>query len=194
MPIFERKKAATDLADFLRTLHAIPIEMGQKCDLARLDAAAFAHRLREASRNTIYELLDSKNRHQLDETLEEWSLLSQPDGWQPALLHCDIGPGHVLYDPQTKNVTGVMDFGDIVIGDPARDFIYIYKDYGPVILNEVLDHYAGPDAPAMMLSIRKWYLLEAIAWTSQMYVVQRSTDLSHGLNEIRRELATLANQ
>jgi aminoglycoside 2''-phosphotransferase len=99
----------------------------------------------------------------------------------------------VLYDPQTKNVTGVIDFGDLVIGDPARDFIYIYEDYGPVILKEVLDHYAGQDAPKMMLPIRKWYLLEAISWTCQIHVEQRFTDLSHGLNEISRELAALAD-
>lgn len=194
LPIFEREKAAADLAHFLRTLHSIPIEISQKCKLAHLDAAAFARTLREASRNTIYELLDQETRRQLDTTLEKWSSLSQPDGWRPSLLHCDIGPGHVLYDPQRKNVTGVIDFGDLVIGDPARDFIYIYEDYGPGILNEVLDHYAGGDASQMMFSIRKWYLLEAIAWTCQMCVVQRSTDMRHGLDEIRRELGTLADR
>jgi aminoglycoside 2''-phosphotransferase len=144
--------------------------------------------------DTIHEFLDPETRHQLATTLEKWSLLSQPDEWQPSLLHCDIGPGHVLYDPQTKNVTGLIDFGDIVIGDPARDFIYIYEDYGPVILTEVLNRYAGQDALKMMFPIRKWYLLEAISWTCQMCVEQRSTDMSHGLDEIRRELATLADR
>src|SRR5512145_904359 len=121
--------------------------MSQNCELAQLDAAAFARRLREAGTNSIYEFLDQETRHQLDTTLGKWSLLSQPDGWQPSLLHCDIGPGHVLYDPQTKNLTGVIDFGDIVIGDPARDFIYIYEDFGPLFLKEVLNRYAGKDAP-----------------------------------------------
>ena len=193
LPSFELEKAAEDLADFLRTLHSIPVEMSQKCELARLDAAAFARRLREASMETIYEFLDPETRHQLDTTLEKWSLLSQPDEWQPSLLHCDIGPGHVLYDPQAKNVTGVIDFGDILIGEPARDFVYIYEDYGPVILNEVLNRYAGQEAPKMMFAIRKWYLLEAISWTVRMYLEQRPTEMHHGLEEVRRELTIEGN-
>jgi len=192
-PSFELEKAAADLADFLWTLHSIPIEMSQKCELARLDAAAFARRLREASMHTIYEFLDSETRHQLDTTLEKWSLLSQPEGWQPSLLHCDIGPGHVLYDPQTKNVTGVIDFGDILIGEPARDFVYIYEDYGSLILNEVLNRYAGQEAPKMMFAIRKWYLLEATSWTVRMYLEQRSTEIHYGLEEVRRELTIGGN-
>jgi aminoglycoside 2''-phosphotransferase len=189
LPIFEQEKAAADLAHFLRTFHSIPIELSQKCELTNLGAATFAHTLREASRNTIYKFLDQETRHHLDTTLEKWSFLSQPDRWQPSLLHCDVGPGHVLYDPLTHRLTGVIDFGDIAVGEPARDFIYIYEDFGPALLGEVLHHYAGNKTPTMMPEIRKWYLIEAISWTIQMYRKKREADLRHGLAEIRRELA-----
>jgi aminoglycoside 2''-phosphotransferase len=75
----------------------------------------------------------------------------------------------MLYDPLTINLSGVIDFSDIAIGEPARDFIYIYEDYGPVLLGEVLNHYAGRDSASMMSAIRKWYLLEAISWTVEMF-------------------------
>ena len=37
-------------------------------------------------------------------------------------IHNDICPDHVLADPGTGRLTGLIDFGDAMVGDPARDF------------------------------------------------------------------------
>ena len=190
MPVSAREKAASDLATFLKTLHALPIEIGLECGLVQIDAAKIAGHLREETAKTFHGSLEPAVQRSLDQTLERWS--SQRDDQGPALLHCDIGPGHLLYDPSTLLLTGVIDFADLVIGDPARDFIYIYEDFGPLILEGVLTRYAGQEAPKMMPSIRKWYLLEAISWTIGMHVVGHEADVAHGLAEIRRELAAVA--
>jgi aminoglycoside 2''-phosphotransferase len=187
MPASARERAASDLATFLKTLHALPIEIGLECGLVQIDAAKIASHLREETAHTILSLLEPTIQRNLDQTLEQWS--SQLEDRRPALLHCDIGPGHLLYEPSTLRLTGVIDFGDLVIGDPARDFIYIYEDFGPLILQEVLTHYAGQDATKMMPAIRKWYLLEAISWTIGRHVEQCEPDVAQGLSEIQRELA-----
>jgi hypothetical protein len=86
----------------------------------------------------------------------------------------------------------VIDFGDLAIGDPARDFIYLYEDFGPLILQQILAGYAGNESPEMLPAIRKWYLLEAISWTIHRYAERHEADLHHGLAEIRRELMEVA--
>ena len=45
-----------------------------------------------------------------------------------------------------------------------------------------------------MFTLRKWYLPEAGSWTIQKCAERSSTDVNHGVNEIIRELATLADQ
>jgi aminoglycoside phosphotransferase (APT) family kinase protein len=190
MPDSAREKAASDLATFLKTLHALPIEIGLECGLEEIDAAKIAGHLREETAHTILGYLEPEVQRSLDQTLEQWS--SQREDQHPALLHCDIGPGHLLYDPSTLHLTGVIDFADLVIGNPTRDFIYIYEDFGPLILQEVLTRYAGKDALKMMPAIRKWYLLEAISWTIGRHVERCEVDVAHGLAEIRRELAAVA--
>jgi len=188
MPTSVRERAAEYLAAFLKALHSLPIEIGLTCGLPKLAATERVRRLREATANTIQELLDPETRRRFDEILKRWSQPSPAQSQRSVLLHCDIGPGHVLYDPQSGNLTGVIDFSDLAIGDPARDFIYIYEDFGPLLLREVLNHYAGRDAQLMMSAIRKWYLLEAISWTVEMFNTERHSELEHGLSEIRREL------
>ena len=121
MSISSRERAASDLANFLKTLHALPIEIGLECGLVQIEASKMAHSLQQKAADTIHPLLEPDVQRKFDHTLETCS--SQPDDRSPALLHCDLGPGHVLYDPSTLHLTGVIDFGDLVIGDPARDFI-----------------------------------------------------------------------
>lgn len=186
LPTSSREGAASDLANFLKTLHALPIETGLKCGLVQIDTAKMAHSLQQEAADTIRPFLEADVQRKFDQTLETWS--SQPDVRSPGLLHCDIGPGHVLYNPSTLHLTGVIDFGDLVIGDPARDFIYIYEDFGPLILQEVLTRYAGKESRKMLPDIQKWYLLEAISWTINRSVERHKADLVHGLDEIRREL------
>ena len=185
-----RDKAASDLATFLKTLHSLPVEIGLTCGVKVMNLPELASNLHRRIANTIHGLLDRQTQARLAEVLESWSLPSR-DPKPPVLLHCDIGPGHVLYNPQSGDLSGVIDFSDLIIGDPARDFIYIYEDYGPLILDEVLARYAGPDAGFMMPAIRKWYLLEAITWTVDMFATGRRPEVEHGLGEIRRELADL---
>ena len=54
-----------------------------------------------------------------------------PDGAiQPVFSHNDLGIEHVLVDPDTGAVTGIIDWTDAAIVDPAYDFGLIFRDLG----------------------------------------------------------------
>ena len=183
----KREQAAADLAEFMRVLHGLPVDPENTCGLVQLHSAVYARNLREPASEVLYTLLDREERQMLDASLAQWS--SSGEGASPALLHCDIAPGHLLYDRSTERLAGVIDFGDIALGEPARDFIYIAEDFGPVILADVLKHYSCGGAPLLLSDIRKWYLLETIAWTLDRIAEQRNAEVSEGLEEITRTLA-----
>jgi aminoglycoside 2''-phosphotransferase len=42
--------------------------------------------------------------------------------WQPVLSHADIDEHNLLADPRTGELSGVIDWGDIRIGDPTGEF------------------------------------------------------------------------
>lgn len=62
--------------------------------------------------------------------------------------HNDLGSEHVLVDPATLVVTGVIDWADAAITDPACDLALIYRDLGPDALTSLLDHYDDCAEPA----------------------------------------------
>lgn len=188
LPRVARVRAAERLADFLSALHASARHVGTAWSLPRLDETVLAARLRREAPLALSDLLAPAVLQGLDARLAAGS--NKPESGPPALLHCDIAPGHLLYDEATGALTGVIDFGDVALGPAARDFIFLYEDFGAALCGEVLTAYAGSagaEAPTLA-DVRSWYLLEALSWTLERIELAAQEDAAHGLAEIEREL------
>lgn len=55
-----------------------------------------------------------------------------PEAHEPAFCHNDLGIEHVLVSGHT--VTGIIDWSDAALTDPARDYGKLYRDLGPIAL------------------------------------------------------------
>src|SRR5258708_21610180 len=64
-----------------------------------------------------------------------------PSSFMPTFCHHDLGVEHILVDRSTKRITGIIDWGDVALGDPANDFGKLYRDLGPEALEAVLRDY-----------------------------------------------------
>ena len=62
-------------------------------------------------------------------------------GWVAEFSHNDLGIEHVLVDPGTWAVTGIIDGSDAAIVDPAIDFGLLYRDLGPAAARAALGGY-----------------------------------------------------
>jgi hypothetical protein len=56
-------------------------------------------------------------------------------------VHSDLAAEHILLDPATHQVTGIIDWSEISVGDPAIDFAGMFHWGGLDFLNAVLSHY-----------------------------------------------------
>jgi len=61
------------------------------------------------------------------------------------LAHADLGAEHLL--AADGRLTGVLDWSDAAVTDPALDFARLYRDFGPAFLDTALRAY-GRDSPA----------------------------------------------
>lgn len=59
----------------------------------------------------------------------------------PLVCHNDLGIEHILVTPESGKITGIIDWGDSAISDPAGDFGRLYRDLGPDVLDAILRHY-----------------------------------------------------
>lgn len=54
--------------------------------------------------------------------------------FEPVLIHGDLSPYHILYQPETGRLTGVIDFGVAGLGDPATDVGNLIASYGETLI------------------------------------------------------------
>ncbi len=66
------------------------------------------------------------------------------------LVHADLGMEHVLIDPQSSEVTGIIDWGDLDVDDPASDFVGLLDWAGPGPLRQALDRSTYPADPELL--------------------------------------------
>jgi aminoglycoside phosphotransferase (APT) family kinase protein len=83
-------------------------------------------------------------------SLEKWYAYLQagvetnlPSRSASVLVYNDLAAEHILLDPEMQTVTGVIDWSDIAISDPAADFAGMFHWGGDPFVSEVLSAYDG---------------------------------------------------
>ncbi|UQU66957.1 aminoglycoside phosphotransferase family protein [Couchioplanes caeruleus] len=166
-------EVAARLGALLAALHAVP--PGQVADFAEMDDAPAEDWLEEARQQwpSVAGQVPAAYRP----AVEAFLAAPAPEPAPAATLvfsHHDLGIEHVLVDPGTGAVTGVIDWSDAAVGDPARDHGLILRDLGPSALAA-----ASPrDDQALIRRIWFYARCGLIA------------DLAYGLETGRHEYAT----
>jgi aminoglycoside phosphotransferase (APT) family kinase protein len=136
----DRHGIARQLGVFLTRLHTYPVDKAREAGVQE-ERDLVVH-LRDRSREQLRKL-DGLNMN-LD-LLHRYLENDSPVSFEGAasLVHNDLWAEHILVDGPSNGVSGIIDWGDIVIGDPAIDFACLYAWYGESWLENVLAHYTG---------------------------------------------------
>ncbi len=81
--------------------------------------------------------------------------------------HNDVRDEHLMVDPDTGLVTGLIDWGDAVLGDPALDLATVLTDFGPEVYRRVLAGYRAPREDGLGERLRhlaRRRMVEDLAW------------------------------
>jgi aminoglycoside phosphotransferase (APT) family kinase protein len=124
------RSIAATLGELLTAMHAAPIDrMAGLVDTEELPLDEWQV---EAAQNyaTVAAVVPVKHQRPIEAFLDA---AAPDDGYALVFSHNDLGIEHVLVDPATWNVTGIIDWSDAAIVDPAHDFGLLYRDLGPAI-------------------------------------------------------------
>ena len=137
---------------FLRALHSVDPEQAVRSGAG--DAAlscAEAQGIRDRMAVDVLPLLPGQVRAAGEALLERMSV-PPPD---PRLVHGDLGPEHIRVDGDA--VTGVIDWGDCGVGDPALDLAWPRYGAGPAFAAGLEAAYS-PEAEVLARGL-DWHLL-----------------------------------
>jgi aminoglycoside phosphotransferase (APT) family kinase protein len=153
-PISEGDRAADTLAGFLRALHVeAPAEAPVSADRG-VPLRTLTHGFDKA-----FQEVASRVSPDLRDVWEE--AVAAPDWEGPAVwLHADLHPANVLVCDGT--LSGVIDFGDLCVGDPAMDLATAWGLLPAGAAARFFDAYADVDA-AMIRRARGCAVLRGLA-------------------------------
>jgi aminoglycoside phosphotransferase (APT) family kinase protein len=143
-----RVRVGSVLGDLVAALHAIP-----EAEVAHLAGGPDdppERWLREAA--AIWETVAVRVPARHHRSIESLLLAAPPPERVPerVLCHNDLGIEHVLVDPGTGRVTGVVGWSAAALGDRAFDLGLVLRDLGPAALDAALARYpTGPRAPGL---------------------------------------------
>ena len=136
----DRHRVARQLGVFLTKLHTYPVEKARGAGVP--EARDLIAHWRDKSLEQLRRLNGiNVNLGLLRRYLENDTPVSFQGS--PCLVHNDLWAEHILIDTCSGGVSGVIDWGDAVIGDRAIDFACLYTWYGKSWLENILAHYTG---------------------------------------------------
>lgn len=160
------------LAALRRVAHA------EVADLVEVDDTAPAVWLEEAAE--LYAAVRAHVPAAHRPAVERFLASRAPSGaGERVLAHNDLGIEHVVVDAQSGRVTGVIDWSDAAIADPARDLALILRDLGPAASRAAAARLPGA-GDGSRLDERVWFHARCGA----------IEDLAYGVRSGRREYAT----
>jgi aminoglycoside 2''-phosphotransferase len=184
-------RAAHDLGTFLRTLHQTPVDVAIKCGLTaptRTAREALEAQYR-AVREKVFPRLDADERNRIGRRFETFLADPRHFEFSAVLCHGDLSSDHILVDPARGTLTGVIDFGDMQIGDPAGEFTW-RAEYGEAFFGKVLEAYAiADDSFAERVDFR----IDCLPLSQIAYGVDTNADaeIDEGISWLRRQTSSL---
>lgn len=145
-PVEKKLEIARQIGCFLTAIHSFPVSKAKEIGIEEINSLkSWTDRL-EYIKTKVFPYLNQKEQEWTIHVFTRFINLITAYPIQNVMSHSDIMPEHIIVDPKTYTLSGIIDFGDIVIADPAYDFTFLNK-YGKDFLEEAYRSYTLPKDP-----------------------------------------------
>ena len=124
------KRLAGQVAAFLQALHGVAVEEVVGSELPVHDTYEENADIYTRIREKLFGYMRPDARAWAAGHFESFLGDMRNLPYKPVLKHGDFGPSNILFDKGKQRVTGVIDFGNSGMGDPAYDFAGLLSGYG----------------------------------------------------------------
>ncbi len=153
-----RQRVAAQLAQFLNEMHSFDKERAEQAGVKEVDNREFYTQQLKEARNTLYPELEANypnEAKEVEDYIEKFfdAYLRDKTNFEytPTVVHNDLeGDRAIIYDPEKKELAGIIDFGSVKINDPDFDLWRLYAHYGRDFLDEILSSYPHGDTDKLM--------------------------------------------
>ena len=181
MEIEEKNEIAKNIAEFFTRLHSLPIEEIRGIGVRDIKPESVLRNIEEAVKNKITEKVPKENVDEIEKFLPILKKTLE-SSFHPVFLHRDISESNVLV--KDDKISGVIDFTDRAIGDPAEDFCRLWE-FGQEFVKNVYEKYEGEKDPEFLERSKIHYKKTAL-WVLISACQGQHLDFEKGYNSFKK--------
>lgn len=138
------RSLASQLVAFLTEIHSISGEkVRQELNLEIRHPREEMYELYEKFQQKLFPFMNNVAREKVSESFMFFLKGEALSNVKVTLIHGDFGASNILWKPESREISGIIDFGGSGLGDPAYDFAGILASYGDEFFNLCIDLYPG---------------------------------------------------
>jgi aminoglycoside 2''-phosphotransferase len=141
-----RERIARQIGQFLSAVHNFPVDEAKRLGLTEGWNGWF-DKIICNFREAVCPLLSPAAQKPAMMRIEQMLAAE----FESRVIHGDFAlEDHVFFDEERQGLSGVIDFADVTLSDPAHDFQNIVEYGGEEFFAAVMNHYRGRDDPTLI--------------------------------------------
>ena len=137
------ERLASQLVQFLSELHAQPVDALDIKKQGAEDIHQSIVELYASFKEKLFPHMNEKSKIEVSQNFEAFLSNDKLLDFKTVLIHGDFGASNILWDSNQCRISGVIDFGETEVGDPAYDFAGLAASYGEAFVERCLRLYPG---------------------------------------------------
>jgi len=188
LPITEQRLIASQIAKFMKELGAFPVDNARQLGVPEVDLCKKFTNLFEQVKEIVFPFIEPDIRKYVTSRFQMYFNRLDNFNYSPALIHADLSPDHYVIDPKERNLTGIIDFGDLQITDPDYEYTYIFEDCGEDIACYVMQLRGVDDIERKLKKVSFFVTASHLATVLEGIEREEQTLIDEGLKSIRLEM------
>lgn len=116
-----KQTLAAQIGGFLHELHGLPADCLAGVSIKTRDGFTYWSRILAQVEKSIFPYIRPEFREQILESFRRFLDNNENFRYKPVLTHGDFGTSNIIYDVKASKISGVIDFGQATLDDPAID-------------------------------------------------------------------------
>ncbi|MHA2021437.1 MAG: phosphotransferase family protein, partial [Candidatus Thorarchaeota archaeon] len=148
--IAQQRSLGAQVGTFLSQLHSIDgaaLDLGEDGSYRPEESHAEFNDVLARVQDIVSPQLSKQEREWTEGLFQDFLDSDENFEFEPVLIHGDFDTSNILVDPKKYTITGIIDFEETRVYDPAADFIFLSE--GVEFLTSLLHAYTGRKDPRL---------------------------------------------
>lgn len=183
-----QESIAKQLAMFIDELSSFPVDEAEHLSVPEYDNQIDYAETFEEVQQLVFPHIDDELKEYITSRFDAY--LNDPKNFQydPTLIHADLSPNHMIIKPKTFEITGIIDFGDIHIGDPDYEYLYILEDCGRDFTKHIMALRNQDDIDARLEKVSIFVTIDYVGTILEGMKRGEQEWVNIGINALRKEM------